>query len=71
MSLGGDDVARLERWTSSGGRWKVLSRSSTTLTVSLVTCDGGEEMDRIVSDTPEFAAYVGSRRGSDDTVNEE
>ena len=65
MSLGGDDVGRLERWTSSGGRWKVLFRSSTTLTVALVTCDGGEEMDRIVSGEPEFVAYVGSRRDCD------
>ncbi|WP_110240058.1 hypothetical protein [Nocardioides gilvus] len=71
MSPGSDEAARLERWTASGGRWTVVTRSPTTLTVALLTCDGGEEMDRIVSGTPEFAAYVGSRWDSDQPVMDE
>lgn len=71
MGAGSDEVARLQRWTDSGGTWTVLSRSSTTLTVALVTCDGGEEMDRIVSGTPEFVAHVGSRWASDEPAMEE
>lgn len=66
MSPGEEEVARLERWTSSGAQWRVLFRTPTTLTVALLTCDGGEEMDRIVSHAPELAAFVGSRSTSDD-----
>lgn len=66
MSPGEVEVARLQRWTQSGGVWRVTSRTPSTLTVALLTCDGGEEMDRIVSDTPELAAHVGSRSASDD-----
>ncbi len=52
------DVERLTRWRAAGGEWRVLGRTPGSLTVALLTCDGGEEMDRIVSSDPAFVAYV-------------
>lgn len=53
------DVERLTRWTAAGGRWRVVVRTPTSLTVALLTCDGGEEMERIVSSDSAFAEHVG------------
>ncbi|GAB7002690.1 hypothetical protein JCM18899A_01610 [Nocardioides sp. AN3] len=61
-----DPVDVLRRWEASGGTWEVLSRSATGLTIGLCTCTGGEEVDRLVSDSPALASYVGSRVRSDD-----
>ena len=56
----------LRRWESSGATWRVVGRTGTgVLTVSLLTCDGGEEMSRLVSDDPALRAYVGDRTTSD------
>ena len=55
----------LRRWESSGALWRVLSRHDDTLEVGLFTCDGGEEMSRLVSDDPALRAYVGDRTTSD------
>ena len=54
----GIDVERLTRWRAAGGGWRVLVRTPGSLTVALLTCDGGEEMDRIVSSDPALVAYV-------------
>ncbi|KRB77002.1 hypothetical protein ASE01_09565 [Nocardioides sp. Root190] len=40
--------AILDRWIASGGHWTVLAESGDRVTVGLLTCDGGEEMDRVV-----------------------
>ena len=56
-----DDVSRLERWIAAGGEWRVLTREAGTVSVALLTCDAGEEMDRIVSADSAFAAYVDAR----------
>lgn len=52
------DRDRLGRWVGAGGEWDLVGRTSTTLTVALLTCDRGEEMGRIVSSDPDFASYV-------------
>jgi hypothetical protein len=54
----------LRRWEDAGGVWRVLGRSAGGLTVALCTCTGGEEVDRLSSDDPRLAAYVGERDGS-------
>ncbi len=42
-----DPRAALERWIASGGHWAVVGERVGSVTVALLTCDGGEEMDRI------------------------
>ncbi|SFB90235.1 hypothetical protein SAMN04487968_102224 [Nocardioides terrae] len=61
-----DPVEVLRRWEDAGGTWEVLSRSAGGLTVRLCTCTGGEEVDRLVSESPALSAYVGERTRSDD-----
>lgn len=53
------DLDRLLRWEDSGGTWQVAARRKTgpdgaqqvreEVTLSLLTCDGGEEMDVLTS----------------------
>lgn len=40
--------AALDRWIASGGHWDVVAESADRVTVALCTCDGGQEMDRVV-----------------------
>jgi len=40
--------AALDRWIASGGHWDVVAESGDRVTVALCTCDGGQEMDRVV-----------------------
>lgn len=64
------DLQRLLRWEESGGTWQVAARRTVRtggdgeageeLTLSLLTCDGGEEMDVFSSTDPELLAYVQS-----------
>lgn len=60
-----DLVAELRRWEDSGAHWQVLARTANHLTIALLRCDGGEEVDRLVSADPALLAYVGSRDRSD------
>lgn len=41
-------AAALERWIASGGHWKVLTEGDRLVTVGLFSCDGGQEMERVV-----------------------
>ena len=43
----------------------MLSRGPAGLAVALLRCDAGEEMERIVSPDPAFAAYIGDRESSE------
>ena len=61
-----DDLEQLQRWETSGGHWRVLSDNGTTLTISMVTCDGGEEMAQLVSTEAALREYVGHRGSSED-----
>lgn len=64
------DLQRLLRWVESGGTWQVAARRAVhasgdgeageELTLSLLTCDGGEEMDVFSSADPALLAYVES-----------
>lgn len=61
------DLQRLRRWVDSGGTWSVAARrvadaedGGEEVIVSLLTCDGGEEMDVLSSADPELLAYVQS-----------
>jgi len=54
-------LGQLLRWEQSGAHWRVLARTATSVELALLTCDGGEEMDRWASGDADLLAYVGSR----------
>jgi hypothetical protein len=59
-----DRAAELQRWQDSGAVWEVLGRSGGSVTIGLLRCDGGEEVDRFTSDDPRLLAFIGDRRSS-------
>lgn len=56
------DLERLLRWEESGGGWRVAGVGRGHLTLSLVTCDGGEEMGVLSTADPRVLEHVGQRR---------
>ncbi|GED99514.1 hypothetical protein [Gordonia crocea] len=66
MGSGTDPTAVLRRWADSGAVWRVLSRRGPAVVVGMYRCDGGEEIDRLVSSDPALLAYLGDRRSSED-----
>lgn len=61
-------VAQLRRWEESGGRWRVLARSADSVVLALLTCDIGEEVDRLSATDPAFLGYLGTRTSSEDPI---
>ncbi|MCY1157718.1 MAG: hypothetical protein MOP51_739 [Citricoccus sp.] len=64
MDIEGDptpDLDRLLRWEDSGGGWRVVAVGHGSLTLSLVTCDGGEEMEVLTSVESSVREHVGER----------
>lgn len=61
-----DRVAELQRWEDSGAVWSVVSRRPGRVTVALLRCDAGEEVDRFTSDDPRLLDYIGQRVSSTD-----
>jgi hypothetical protein len=59
-----DRVAELQRWQDAGAVWEVISRTDTRVTIGLLRCDGGEEVERFTSDDPRLLAFIGDRTGS-------
>jgi hypothetical protein len=59
-------VETLRRWERSGAIWEVVSRTPSGLTISLLSCSGGEEVERLTSDDPDLRAYVGARSSSEE-----
>lgn len=45
---------QLERWLASGGEARVLGETGDELVVGLFTCDGGEQMGRVVGPAEEL-----------------
>jgi hypothetical protein len=58
-------VRALRRWELFGGRWQVLARSKSVVTLGLFTCDGGQEMSRLTATSSELDAFLAGRSGSD------
>ncbi len=52
-----DDLERLRRWAGSGGLVRILGDAGGRLSVGLLTCDGGEEMERVVTADPEVRRW--------------
>jgi hypothetical protein len=61
-----DRAAELQRWEDSGAVWEVIARKSGGVTVALLRCDGGEEVDRFTSDDPRLLAFIGDRQSSEE-----
>jgi len=59
-----DRVAELQRWEDAGANWSVVARKHDRVTVALLRCDGGEEVDRFTSNDPYLLDYIGERLGS-------
>lgn len=56
-----DPVALLKRWEQFGATWQILSRSGQKVTISMCRCDGGEEVQRLVSDDPGLLSFLDGR----------
>lgn len=64
--MNSDPVDELRRWSDSGAIWRLISRRGDTLVIGLFRCDGGEEVERIVSDDPRLRTFLGARTSSED-----
>lgn len=58
-------MAELVRWEEAGADWQVVGQTSAGVTIALMRCDGGEEVDRFTSDDPGLLAFVAQRRQRD------
>jgi hypothetical protein len=54
-----DRVAELRRWQDAGATWQVVARNRHGVTVAMLRCDGGEEVDRFTSNDPQLLEFVG------------
>ena len=52
-----DDLDIVMRWQASGGEIEVLDWGP-PIVIALCTCDGGQEMQRIVSSAPDVLAHL-------------
>jgi hypothetical protein len=59
-----DRVAELQRWQDAGAVWQVISRKGHSVTVALLRCDGGEEVDRFTSEDPRLLEFIDDRLSS-------
>jgi hypothetical protein len=56
-----DPVAVLQRWEDSGAFWRVLHRAGGTVTVALLTCDGGEQVGEVSCEEAEVGEFLAGR----------
>ena len=66
MESDADVEAALRRWEDAGGLWRVLARDAPTITVGLYRCDGGEEVDRIVTDELPLTQFLDGRSSNEE-----
>ena len=52
---------RLRRWEESGATWRVLVRTPESVEIALLSCDAGEEMDRLRTADPAVLDHVNAR----------
>ena len=57
-----DYVAELVRWQDAGAMWEPVARTSQGVTIALLRCDGGEEVDRFTSGDERLLEFVRQRR---------
>jgi hypothetical protein len=56
---------RLRRWEDSGATWRIVVRRPGDVEIALLTCDAGEQVDRIVTADREVLDYVDRAAGDD------
>lgn len=56
-----DPVAVLRRWENAGAHWAVIERRRDAVTIALLRCDGGEEVERFTSADPALLAFLKDR----------
>ena len=56
-----DPVASLQRWEESGAVWRVVQRGGGTVTVALLTCDGGEQVGELRCEDGQVADFLAGR----------
>ena len=54
-------LERLRRWEESGATWRVLVRTPESVEIALLSCDAGEEMDRLRTADPAVLDHVDAR----------
>ncbi|MBY6414531.1 hypothetical protein HQ346_23355 [Rhodococcus sp. BP-252] len=59
-----DFVPTVVRWVDSGGTWRFLSNTGSSVSIALCTCDGGEDMQILTSDDPVDIAWVTAHGGN-------
>jgi hypothetical protein len=62
---GMEPVDLLRRWADFGAVWRVVSRTPHEVTVILYRCDGGEEVSRMTSSSPELLRWLAGRTCSE------
>lgn len=60
-----DAVGVLRRWETFGATWRVLDQDESSATVAMCRCDGGGEVDRLVSSDPAVLEYLRLRPSSE------
>jgi hypothetical protein len=65
-STGTPAVEVLRRWERGGAVWRLLSRTHGSVEISLMTCTGDQEVDRLVSSDEELLEFLGDRTRSDE-----
>jgi hypothetical protein len=62
---GRDLVADLQRWADLGAVWRVVHRTPGRVTIALLRCDGGEEVERVTTSDPRTLAFVDAHPGTE------
>jgi hypothetical protein len=65
-TTGSELVATLNRWHDSGAVWRVVERTPSRVTVALLRCDGGEEVQRLSSANPVWLTFLDGRTSSEE-----
>ena len=65
-AVGDEPVEALRRWEASGAVWRVLRRGGGTVTVALLTCDGGEQVGEVSCEEDAVARFLAGRASNAD-----
>jgi len=53
-----DDLIQLRRWEDAGATWRPIHVRPGSAAIALCRCDGGEEVERLISSAPDLVAYA-------------